>query len=96
MAMERFCISMSEKDVDNFERGRTQAGMTKSAYVRLLIAEHENKEPGFIKYRQIIEQISETNQYLKELVLKPDLKDEDILRIYEIQKSIERLIREKI
>lgn len=96
MAMERFCISMSERDVDNFERGRSEAGMTKSAYVRLLIAEHENKVPGFIKYKEVIEQISEANQLLKELVLKPDLKEEDILKIHEIQKSMEKLIKEKV
>ena len=59
MAMERFTVSMNEADVDLFERKRCDMGMTKSAYIRYLIAEHENKVPPFLKYKEltIIEQI---------------------------------------
>lgn len=91
--MERFCISMSENDVAMFEAGREAVNMSKSAYVRLLIAEHENRVPEFIKYKSIIEKLSETNHILKELQLKEQLNDKDVLQIYTMQKSIEDTLK---
>lgn len=63
-------ISMSEEDIICFEAGREAAGMNKSAYVRLLIAEHENRVPGFLKYKDVIKEIAEMNTLIKEVVLK--------------------------
>lgn len=49
MERKRFMISMSEEDVNCFEAGREAAGMNKSAYIRLLIAEHEKRVPRIHK-----------------------------------------------
>ncbi len=94
--MERYCISMSESDVDNFERGRAICNMNKSAYLRLLIAEHENRVPNFIRHKELIEKISETNEILKEIALRPELIDEDVLSIHVRQNELEKLLKEKL
>lgn len=67
MAMEKTSITMTSSDLDLFERGRCEQGinMSKSAYIRLLIAEHEDRVPSFIKYKEIIEKISELNTLLE-------------------------------
>ena len=65
MSVIRFMVSMSEEDILCFEAGREAAGMSKSAYIRLLIAEHEHTVPGFIKYKEVIHEIAEMNTLLK-------------------------------
>lgn len=49
--------------------------MSKSAYVRLLIAEHEQQVPSFIRYKEIIARISELNTLVKELILSEQVDD---------------------
>lgn len=93
--MERFCITMSESDVDKFEAGRNAVGMNKSAYVRLLIAEHEGSVPGFIKYKEIIEKLSEIELDLKTLVLKDSLTAEEKLKVYTRINEVEKCVKNK-
>ena len=62
MAMSRMTISLSEADIENFEAGRDNAGMSKSAFLRLLIAEHEDRVPYFIKYKDVIDKFSDLNK----------------------------------
>lgn len=82
MAMEKMTITMTSSDLDLFERGRCEQGinMSKSAYIRLLIAEHEDRVPSFIKYKEIIEKISELNTLIKTLMLSEKVDD-----VYKIQ-----------
>jgi hypothetical protein len=87
---------MSEDDVDKFETGRSQMGMSKSAYVRLLIAEHENAVPGFIKYKEIIEKLSSIELELQALSLKETLSPEDRMVIHVKRAEIEDLITKKL
>lgn len=90
MAMERFMISISSEGIDLFERGRADMGMNKSSYIRFLIAEHENKVPAFIKYKEIIELLSEVNTHIKSLLLKENLDDMDkILLMEKLEKTNE-------
>ena len=62
-------ITLTSEDLDLFERGRCKENMSKSAYVRLLIAEHEDRVPSFIRYKNIIAGVSELNTLVKELLL---------------------------
>jgi len=98
--MERFKISMYEEDIDYFERERSDLGyalgnsaLTKSAFIRLLLEEHKNQTPQFIKNKEIISSISELNTSLKELILKDKLSDDDKLYIFEKMNQIELLIK---
>ena len=51
--MEQFHISLSSEDIDYFERVRTDLGMSKSSFVRLLIAQYKNSVPYFIQYKKL-------------------------------------------
>lgn len=94
--MKQFCISMSEDDIEKFELGREATGMSKSAYVRLLIAEHEKRVPGFIKYKEIIEKLSSIELELQSLSLKETLAPEDRMLIHVKHTEIEELINKKL
>lgn len=83
MAMERFTVTMSERDIDNFEKERGKLGMNKSAFIRFLIAEHEKKIPSFLKNKEIIKESSELNTLLRSLILKESLTDVEKLEIFE-------------
>ena len=48
--MERFSITMNSTDIDLFERYRSELGLTKSAFIRYLIAEHKNGVPDFLAF----------------------------------------------
>ena len=68
MAMERFTITMTEEDIDLFERYRTDMNMSKSAFVRLLIAEHFEYIPAFLQHKELIAAVSSLDNSLKEII----------------------------
>lgn len=84
--MKKITVTMTTSDFDLFEKGRnTEFGeiMNKSAYMRLLIAEHEERVPSFIKYKDIIAQISELNTAIKILVLSDKVNEVYKIKILE-------------
>lgn len=95
MAMEKMTITMTSSDLDMFERGRCEQGinMSKSAYIRLLIAEHEDRVPSFIKYKEIIEKISELNTLIKTLMLSEKVDDVYKIQIMEQMEGIKEELR---
>lgn len=94
MAMNRFMISMSEEDIECFEAGREAAGMSKSAYIRLLIAEHDNRVPGFLKYQDVIKGMAEMNTLIKQVVLGKNVDESTKLILLErLDKMSEQLAR---
>lgn len=96
MAVEKKSLSMNEEDWDLLDRGRSQYGMPRSMYVRLLLAEHENKTPSFIQYKEVIQVMSELNNSIKVLVLKDTISDAGKLQIIEHMEEIKKLIKEKL
>ena len=97
MSMERFTISMYEEDIDLFERTRTDLELTKSAFIRFLLAEHYDRVPNFIKHKELIKKISELNTSIKELLLTDELSDTEKIHVFEkmdeINKLIEKLLK---
>lgn len=83
MGMLRFTVTLSEYDMDVFEAGRTKENMSKSAYLRLLIAEHENKVPYFIVLKDVIAMFSSLNNSIKNFCLHESFSDEDKLFLIE-------------
>ena len=81
--MVRMCITLSEKDLENFERGRESAGMNKSSYIRLLIAEHEKRVPAFWKNKELIEAISKLNTSVNALIVSDKISDSEKLYLHE-------------
>lgn len=93
MSMERITVSMHSKDVDLFERGRADAGMSKSAYIRLLIAEHEERVPNFWKHKPLIAAISELNTSIAKLIISDKISDQDKLYLYEKLDELKKLLK---
>ncbi|MCI8563814.1 MAG: ribbon-helix-helix protein, CopG family [Lachnospiraceae bacterium] len=83
MPMERFTVTMSESDIDNFERERAKQGMSKSAFIRFLMVEHENTVPSFLKNKEVVTVVSELNNTIKTLLLQNTLSDADKLKVFE-------------
>lgn len=92
--MERFTISMNSSDIDLFERKRADVGMSKSAFIRLLIAEHEHKVPTFIQHKELIKALSEINTSLKELLISDNIEDVEKIIIYEKIDNTNKLVEE--
>lgn len=93
MAMEKFTVSMYDTDVDLFELRRTELGMSKSAFIRLLLAEHENKVPSFIKDKELINAISELNTSVKELIISDKVDEIEVLHLIEQIKVSNEMFR---
>lgn len=81
--MERFSVTMNSEDIDLFERRRSELGLTKSAYIRYLIAENENGIPDFIAFKEIIRQMAELNTCMKEFILNNKFETNDKLLLLE-------------
>lgn len=67
--MERFTVTMNSEDIDLFERRRAELGFSKSAFIRYLIAAHENNIPDFIQHKELIKQMAELNTHMREIVI---------------------------
>ena len=98
--MERMTITLSKNDIDNFERGRALMNMTKSAYVRLLIAEHEERVPYYISHQELISEFSTLNNYVKQMLLSNRMSDVEKIRLFEmigeLRNSVNKHVRTKI
>lgn len=93
MAMKRMCMTVSETDQEKFDRGRNEHGMTRSAYLRLLIAEHEGRVPDFIRNKELIQRMSELNNRIRELILSEKISDVDKLHLYEKLNDLQTYMR---
>lgn len=81
--MERFSVTMNSEDIDLFERRRSELGLTKSAYIRYLIAENEKGIPNFIAFKEIIRQMAELNTCMKEFIINNSFETNDKLLLFE-------------
>lgn len=80
---ERFSITMNSTDIDLFERYRSELGLTKSAFIRYLIAEHKNGVPDFLAFKEVIKQMAELNTYMKEFIINENFETNDKLLLFE-------------
>lgn len=81
--MKHFSIVMSDEDIENFEEGRLKENMSKSAYVRYLIAEHEHTVPPVYKYKEIISLLSSIDNSVRQMVLNDTFEPSERMALYE-------------
>lgn len=91
--MERFTVTMNESDIDFFESERNKLGMSKSAFIRLLIAEHKKEVPTFIRYKEIIKQLSDINSALNEIIINENISSTEKMIIFENIKKVNDSIK---
>ena len=94
--MERFSISMNSEDIDLFERRRYELGLSKSAFIRYLISEHENGIPDFIAFRDTIKQMAVLSNCMKEILLRDNFETEDKLILYEKISSLNTTLKDAL
>lgn len=94
--MERFTVSMNSEDIDLFERRRADMGFSKSAFIRYLIAEHENNVPNFIQYKHIIEQMADLNTHMKEILVSKNVDEKFKMQLFEEINSLNDSISENL
>ena len=94
--MKRFSITMREEDIEDFEAGRLKEKMTKSAYVRFLIAEHERTIPSVYKYKDIIALLSSIDNSLKQILFNEKLGYDERMALYEKFDKVQEEINKKI
>lgn len=94
--MEQFHISLSSDDIDYFERIRSDLGMSKSAFVRLLLASYKDEVPNFLKYKEIINKQSDLNNLLKQFVLDKSFNTEDKIYLKEKIDELNNMVNKMI
>lgn len=94
--MERMTVCMSSNDIDLFERKRSELGMSKSAFIRFLIAEHEKEIPSSIKYKEIIDKLAEANTILNEILISEKFDTSVKILLDEKFKEVSALFKEKL
>ncbi len=96
MAMKRVCFTMSDEDIEHFDEGRAAMEMSRSAFIRYLISEHEGSVPSFLIYKEVIAMMSELNTLTKQLLIKEGIPAEDKLKICEEYKKLSDFLSKKI
>ena len=81
--MKQYSIVMSDEDIENFEAGRLKEKMSKSAYVRYLIAEHERTVPPVYKYKEIISLLSSIDNSVRQILLNDKMDPAERMALYE-------------
>lgn len=87
---------MSEEDIEDFEAGRLKEKMSKSAYVRYLIAEHERTVPAVYKYKEIIALLSSIDNSVNQILLDKKLDYDERMALYEKFEQVKEEISNKI
>jgi hypothetical protein len=87
---------MSDEDIENFEEGRLREGMSKSAYVRFLIAEHERTIPSVYKYKEIIALLSSIDNSVRQMVMNDSFEPSERMALYEkfakVHQEVEKIV----
>ncbi len=90
--MKRIKISLSDETVNLLEEQASKEGMTKSTYLGMLVANQKNLRAH--KYdKQILETISNIDVDLRALIIRPEIADNDKLKILEYAKEIKSLLK---
>lgn len=90
LVKQNFCLA--EEDLQVFERERKKMGLNKSAYMRYLIRHAGGNVPYFIHYRDLLQQVSELNSSVKELLAKDMMTDAEKLAVQTELGDILRLV----
>ena len=96
MPMGRIWVTMPENEIELFERKCAESGMTKSAFIRLLLAEHDNNVPSPIKYKEVITELSDINTTMKEILISENFNTDIKILLDEKIKNLTKVVRKKL
>lgn len=91
--MKRYNLSMPDSEAEIFEQLALDNSMSKSSFLRILIASYLNNTPDFIANKEIIKLESDIITLLKSFLLQNKISDSDKLYLYEKLNSLENLFK---
>ena len=77
----RLFLSLTEEEVDSFDKACEKAGLTRSTYFKYLLKGRRDIRPPILRYREMIHMLESIERELKVIAMKDDLSDEDRLII---------------
>ena len=79
----RLFLSLTEDEVDVFDKACRKAGMKRSQYLKYLLSGRKDIRPPVMRYREMIHALESIDRDLKVIAMKEVLSDEDRLLIME-------------
>ena len=88
----RLFLSLTEEEVQAFDKARNKAGMTRSQYLKCLLNGRRDIRPPVLQYRDMIHELDSIERDLKVIAMKEDLSDEDRLLIMQRLSDIKEML----
>ena len=73
----RLFLSLSEEDMQKFDRACEKAGMKRSQYFKYLLSGRRDIRPPVLQYRELIHVLGNIERDLKMIAMKEELADKD-------------------
>lgn len=89
---KRLFLSMSEDELESFERAREELGMNRSQFVRYLIGGQKEIRPPAIKYKELIFHIANIDRDLKVIAMKEGLSDIEKMQVLAKLEDLKKLL----
>ena len=83
----RLFLSLSEEDMQKFDRACEKAGMKRSQYFKYLLSGRRDIRPPVLQYRELIHVLGNIERDLKVIAMKEELADKD--KIFIMQKLVD-------
>ena len=77
----RLFLSLTEEEVQAFDKARNKAGMTRSQYLKCLLSGRRDIRPPALQYRDMIHELDSIERDLKVIAMKEDLPEEPYFTI---------------
>ena len=88
----RLFLSLTEEEVQAFDKARNKAGMIRSQYLKCLLSGRRDIRPPALQYRDMIHELDSIERDLKVIAMKEDLSDEDRLLIMQRLSDIKEML----
>lgn len=89
-------ISLRQSEIKKYDELRLELGMSRSEYLRYLMSGKKKILNPSISYKEMINKLSEIDLSLRTIVLRQDLSEEDVLKIYAEIDEIKDLIKKNL
>ncbi len=96
----RLFLSLTEEEVDSFDKACEKAGLTRSKYLKYLLNGRRDIRPPVLRYREMIHVLESIEKDLKVIAMKDDLSDEDRIiimqRLSDLKEMFSKIIYREV
>ena len=79
--MMRLFLSLTEDEANQFNKACSEAGMTRSQYLKCLLSGRRDIRPPVLQYREMINMLGSIERDLKIIAMKEEISDNDRILI---------------